>query len=396
MTRFSSAISSVRTRIYFTLCAYCAIQLFGNIALCSGLIIPPADKLKMGMVDMLEDECIDSSDGYTYHWEIDCVEGYQLATSVFKRLAECDRKSTRIWLPAFLNRGGEIGVLVDALNSNSDRLGGLESTCEHWPEAPASVIDLTWKADYPFEAYEKETTPQIDAAIAATEAYVDKYLVKLGLCPFTQSVQRSAMGLESVGVKEGPVIVKHCADTKSSDLATPAAVMAAMYWEGVTEIIERPEEEVATHLLLAPSCYDADFMAFCKSCDSLIEKTVRLSPGSVGRVWFHPEYNLDKLGPSTGGHAPPIEEIEGLIDNYIGTNPSLIKPEFADMTRAHDKTRWTPHATINLLRTSQLMAAKDKEDRGKLFARNVLSYLKGEKAGILDTMKSIVSPVPVE
>lgn len=74
----------------------------------------------------------------------------------------------------------------------------------------------------------------------------------------------------------------------------------------------------------------------------------------------------------------------------------MSKPDFADMTRAHDKTRWTPHATINLLRTSQLMAAKDKEDRGKVFARNIFSFLKGEKTGIIDTMKSIVSPVLVE
>ena len=125
-------------------------------------------------------------------------------------------------------------------------------------------------------------------------------------------------------------------------------------------------------------------MSFCKSCDNLIEKTVRLSPGSVGRVWFHPSYDLDKVGPSTGGHAPPVEEIEGLIDNYINTNPGLglDKPDFEDMTRAHDKTRWTPHATINLLRTSQLKAAKDKEDRGKVFARNIFSFLKGVSSWI--------------
>jgi len=398
----SSAISlnkiskAMHTHVFMAGTIFVALQLLGNFNFCNGLILPPADKLRMGMVDMLEDECIDSSEGFNYHWEIDCVEGYQLATSVFKRLAECDRKCTRIWLPSFLNRAGEVGVLVDALNSNSDRLGGLESTCQHWPDVPASVIDLTWKADYHYEAYEKESTSQINSAIAATESYVDKFLVKLGLCPFTQSVHRSAIGLESVGVKEGPVIVKHCADTVSSKLATPAAVMAAMYWEGVTEIIERPEEEVSTHLLLAPSCYDDDFVSFCKSCDNLLEKTVRLSPGSVGRVWFHPHYDLDKVGQSTGGHAPPVGEIEGLIDNYLSTNPSMSKPDFADMTRAHDKTRWTPHATINLLRTSQLMAAKDKEDRGKVFARNIFSFLKGEKTGIIDTMKSIVSPVLVE
>jgi len=389
-------LQDVQGHVFLVITIFSTIQLIGNAGLCNGLILPPADKIKMGMVDMLEDECWDASDGFNYHWEIDCVEGYQLATSVFKRLAECERKSTKIWLPSFLNRAGEIGVLVDALNSNSDRLGGLESTCEHWPEVPASVIELTWKADYPFEAYEKESKSQVDSAIEATETYVDKFLVKLGLCPFTQSVHRSAIGLESVGVKEGPVIVKHCADTESSEFATPAAVMAAMYWEGVTEIIERPEEEVSTHLLLAPSCYDDDFVSFCKSCDNLLEKTVRLSPGSVGRVWFHPYYDLDKVGGSKGGHAPPVGEIEGLIDNYISTNPSMSKPDYTDITRAHDKTRWTPHATINLLRTSQLRAAKDKEDRGKVFAKNIFSFLKGEKTGILDTMKSIVTPVPVE
>jgi len=353
--------------------------------LCVGLILPPADKIKMGMVDALQEECIDASGAdFKYHWEIDVTDGYQLATTVFKRLAECDKESTKIWLPAFLNRGGEVDTLVSALNSNSDRLGGLESTTQNWPEVPATVIEFTWKADFPYEIYEKESKVVVDSAVKATEAYVEKYLVKLGLCPFTQSVQRSAMGLESEGVKEGPVIIKHCANTESSKSATPAAVMSAMYWEGVTEMIEMPENEVATHLLVAPSCYDDDFVAFTRCCDNLIEKTVKLSPGSVGRVWFHPNYDLQKVGRSIGGHAPPVEEIEGLIDNYIHINPNAgDKPDFVDMTRAHQKTRWTPHATINLLRTSQLKAAKDKEDRGKVFARNVFSILKGEKMGIL-------------
>jgi hypothetical protein len=133
-----------------------------------------------------------------------------------------------------------------------------------------------------------------------------------------------------------------------------------------------------------------------------------LSRGIVGRVWFHPKYSLqdvERAGTSRGGHAPPLEELRFLFDKNSMTRPS---PD--DMARANDKTRQTPHATINLLRTgksyecmdaflfvlllivliyvsiiffkAQLKAAESKdtkENRSKTFIRNVVRILEDEK-----------------
>eukprot|EP00592_Proboscia_alata_P022101 CAMPEP_0194421708 /NCGR_PEP_ID=MMETSP0176-20130528/20959_1 /TAXON_ID=216777 /ORGANISM="Proboscia alata, Strain PI-D3" /LENGTH=338 /DNA_ID=CAMNT_0039229999 /DNA_START=212 /DNA_END=1228 /DNA_ORIENTATION=- len=331
----------------------------------------------MGLKDELIEECEDTSydDIFEPIMEFDVTEGYQLATSVFSHLAACDRKATQIWLPQFRNRGGEIERLTSVLNDNSDRLGGLFADFQHWPEVPASMVEFQWSDETNQQSYEKETPDETETAVRNTHDYVDNHLCGLGLCPFTKSMKRAAIGLDSVGVREGPVIVRHSADVISSTSTSPAAVTAAMYWQGVSEIIEQPETSVATHLLVAPKCYDDDFKSFFKTCDNLIEKTVILSPGSVGRVWFHPKYKLSEVGYTSGGHAPPLHEIDGLFDTYVAENPQAERPDEENMAKAHDKTRWTPHATINLLRAKQLKAATDNRNRARVFPRNILKLL---------------------
>jgi len=85
-------------------------------------------------------------------------------------------------------------------------------------------------------------------------------------------------------------------------------------------------------------------------------------------VWFHPEYKLDDVSYLSGGHAPPISEVESLMSSYLLEHPDATKPETDDLKRGHDLTRWTPHATINLMRPKQLNKAKDNdrnENRGE-------------------------------
>lgn len=343
----------------------------------SALILPPLDKIKMGMTSMLMEDCEDESEDCNFVWELDVTHGYQVARRVFETLAENGREDSKIWFPSFKNHQGETDRLAKALNENSALLGGLQVNCEHWPEVPATVLELSWSEDqFSEKNYAKESESTVVAAIKNTEDYVNDYISGLGLCPFTQSMERSAIGLENVGVHEGPVGIKHAANLPSCETTTPAAVMAALYWQGVTEIIERPETEVSTFLLIAPSCYDDDFEKFYTTCGSLIEQTTMLAPGSVGRVWFHPKYCLKQVGGEPkGGHAPPISEVEDLFDLYLAENISTARPEREEMEFAHDKTRWTPHATINLLRSTQLKRAKDNKMRAKIFPLNVLRVL---------------------
>ena len=57
------------------------------------------------------------------------------------------------------------------------------------------------------------------------------------------------------------------------------------------------------------------------------------------------------------------------LRSYLAEHPGAEKPSPEGLARAHDKTRWTPHPTINLLRPRQLNIAKEvdvKEKRAKV------------------------------
>lgn len=70
--------------------------------------------------------------------------------------------------------------------------------------------------------------------------------------------------------------------------------------------------------------------------------------------------------------------VKGFVEKY---NTDSILDEAA-IAHANDAVRWTPHATINLLRRSQLTAAKTLEAAASnskpnaIYARNVLRIIK--------------------
>jgi hypothetical protein len=346
------------------------------------LILPPVDRIRMGLFESecLEDECREASEGFQFYYEIDVEKEYQLGASVFKRIAQCNREPTKMWFPKCLNRQGEIDKLTATLNDNSNRLGGLQASCEHWHESPASVISITWDEDVGEDVYVPETPDVVELASQNTEAYVMNKVGKLGLCPYTKSMTRAAIGLEGVGVKEGPVIIRHAANAVDFPAkASPAAVMCAMYWQGVQELLERPEEEVATLLLVAPAVYDNDFSAFHQTCDNLIEKSITLLSGSIGRVWFHPTYELAQVGESTGGHTVPLSVVERYMDEFLLDHPGVQRPSPEEMKIGHDLSRRSPNAMINLLRGPQLKKAQAKEKNHKhIYAKNIVTLLEEE------------------
>ena len=150
-----------------------------------------------------------------------------------------------------------------------------------------------------------------------------------------------------------------------------------------------PEEEVATSLLLAPAVYDNKFVEFAAVCDDLIEASVQVVHADqiVGRAWFHPNYNAACVGHNTiiPGHALPATMVQGFIDTTM--SESTGRPSLERVAQANDAVRWTPHATINLLRRSQLNAAKQVEASSTnkkpnaIYARNVVKILADQKLG---------------
>jgi len=199
--------------------------------------------------------------------------------------------------------------------------------------------------------------------------------------------------LESAKVSPGPVRVRHCLKnirTKKTIEGVPltfsaAAVLSSNFWKCVTELATIPEEKVATSLLVAPSVYDKDFREFVATCDELIEPSLKAVGADeiVGRAWFHPRYNSTDVGHSTilPGHAIPTKVVQSFISELSKDKESQPNLNLKDIQRGNDAVRWTPHATINLLRRSQLRTAKEVEAKqlnskpDAIYVRNVLKML---------------------
>lgn len=75
------------------------------------------------------------------------------------------------------------------------------------------------------------------------------------------------------------------------------------------------------------------------------------------------------------GHALPSSMVQDFVDQYYDGDDAFCSRK--SLARANDAVRWTPHTTINLLRRSQLTAAKKVEAASAnkkpnaVYARNV-------------------------
>jgi hypothetical protein len=359
------------------------------------MMFPPKDRIRMGQLDDLEEECREATHasdanggeqaGAVFCWESQVEREHELANSVFGILARTDAGGSArdVWLPRCLNRQGEVERLCGAINRNSRRLGRAEASALHWPDAPATCVRIRWRGGPevdPRHLYRPEPESAVQRSLQDTRDYVNEKLSRHGLCPFTKSTERAAIGLEHKGIREGPVVIRHASHLPGlAKTTTNAAVACAMYWQGVADMLSTDEADAATYLLVPPSAYDSDFAEFCAVCDDLIEKSVVLLDGLVGRVWFHPLYSLEEVGKSTGGHTVPLGVARSYMDEYLLKHPGAEPPSEEELARGHDLTRRTPHATINLLRGDQIKKAEDSAGRFAVYAKNILTMLRLEK-----------------
>jgi hypothetical protein len=358
-------------------------------------MMPPSARWTLGQGDALKQDCLQQSKsekGTTVTWEQDLVDcDYRLATRVFEIILSGEPAT--MWLPK-LDQGQKFRPLVQVLNDNSERLGGLCVTTSSWPQSPATKLQISWSCssnnnkNAPTNDDDDESS--IQSSIQATNVWVEKILCGLGLCPYTASLQRAAVGLESVGVKEGPIEIRHSSAPSLEKCVAPrpsATILAHAFWQGVTELASQSEQDVATLLILAPKVYDSEFLEFAATFDRLIEPSVQVTGAEriVGRAIFHPLYDSTLIGHENQvlpGHALPERMVEGFVDQYWEGDDKTTKPDLESIANANNAVRWTPHATINLLRRSQLTASKEAEAASPnkrpnwIYARNVLRILK--------------------
>ena len=275
-----------------------------------------------------------------------------------------------IWLPKMKGREATrmLSGLVDVINDNTKRLGGWSATFETWPITPTTGIVVSLGESRRPPIFSNTCTAQQRDAIDAMELWVNNTLGRLGLCPYTASMTRAAIGLDSVGVSSGPVVVRHTMPTSLSNkndisiAPTDAVILGASFWTAVVDLARRPETEIATFLLVAPPTYDDNFAEFISTCDNLLERSCKAVAADevIGKAWFHPKYNSSIVGQDTilPGHALPAEMVKAFVDKYFGDVGGL---DLAAVSRANDAVRHTPHATVNLLRRAQLRASKEAE-----------------------------------
>ena len=355
-------------------------------------------------------------------WERDATNGLEVAAALFRSIARSvvptapapeescptiSTTTTTVWLPS----AGEdvstaVSDLCDVVNRNSARLGNVTASARFWPKAPATGIALTREETFPLRPaapVPMESGVDVDGAVRATKLWVDGTLGRMGLCPFTRSMSRAAVGLEGESVSEGPVVVHHACGVigpsrpRGSDGFVPvpdAALLASAFWEGVLGLANLKESEVSTLLIVAPPSYDDDFVEFVGTCDELLEMASRAAGADevIGKAWFHPRYETSTVGHSTvlPGHALPPDMVEGFVDRYFregGVGVGGQRPCRSSISQANDEVRHTPHATVNLLRRTQLRAAKAAEAKSPVkrpnavYARNVLRIISEWRKG---------------
>jgi hypothetical protein len=346
------------------------------------LMIPPSLRIKFGGEEALRLDCetfSKSLQSLSFHWALDVTQGYQVPTIIFQIMSNFTENLSTIWFPNF-GDSDSLEAMASVISANSNLLQGIQITTQLWPTAPCHGIQIS--SSNRIENIPSETDQRI--AIQATEAWVDNVLCGLKLCPHTLSLSRAAVGLEAASIPIGPIGIR---TTPPSSRVASAILITASFWTCVTELMTTPESDLATILLLAPPEYDANFQEFIAVCDNLIEATIRVFKADewIGKAWFHPLYNCADIGHVTilPGHALPATMVQQfMIQAHQESEGKFQVPAFSDIAQANDEVRRTPHATINLLRRSQLQAAKRIEASSpnkkpnSIYVRNVNKILK--------------------
>jgi len=261
-------------------------------------------------------------------------------------------------------------------------LGLKEAEAGLYPSAPAPYICIEFADPCFQERQASESKNQGDKwqAKSSTEDWINNFLGKYRLCPYTSSVTRAAVGLSSVNVPVGQVHVS-VVETDRNQLRVAKLISA--FWSEVVLLIQ-PSQKIATSLVVFPE-YDEEFEAFVDVCDNIIEPTVAATQSTdfIGRAWFHPGYEADAVGHTDviAGHAVPHRMVELFYAKSLNSSKHTESQlDYDAIAKANDKVRHTPHATINILRRSQLLAAGeyekslgDKKPRANsIYVRNAL------------------------
>jgi hypothetical protein len=334
-----------------------------------------------------------SSNSVSFRWDPHIRESYMVADAIFQEIAQVSRerhanndqhtramKNQLVLSFPSMARPEDLVKVSEILQSEKcKQLLGLESACaDLFPSSPAPYLRIKFSTSIErSQELDDQRVSDVDtpaaSARSATNNWINNFLGKYRLCPYTSSVTRAAVGLSSVGVPVGGVHVRVAStNTENSRIRNynklKAAELVSSFWSEVVTLMNSTQEQWSTSLVVFPE-YDIDFKAFADVCDSIVEPMVvaTQSQDFIGRAWFHPKYDADAIGHSEviAGHAVPHKMVEGFMKSLHSTSGFNGQglTDYKLLSQANNRIRQTPHATINILRRAQLNAAGEYESR---------------------------------
>lgn len=193
---------------------------------------------------------------------------------------------------------------------------------------------------------------------AALRQFVDRMVIGEQACPYTQTVDLAATGLEARGVTPGPVAYRFSP-------TTDCCGALASFWTSVCELSSFAESDLSTTVLSLPgiaSGVDEKSHTRFATVMELVSRNLCLYRGDdvFGLVHFHPAYDRDAIVPvdkPAYGHLPPRSWLKPMM-RHMNTNTEEERNAMTDHDLAmSDYQRKSPHTAINILRASQLNAA---------------------------------------
>ena len=121
-----------------------------------------------------------------------------------------------------------------------------------------------------------------------TKAWVNRLLVKLGVCPFTKSDSKSGQGLRDLGVPVANIMYRHSAAL--SEASDDVYLLMADTWDAISDMVAARPTGVSSILLSAPG-YDDNFELWAGPIFAMLETCVGSLQAEemIGVVCFHPQ-----------------------------------------------------------------------------------------------------------
>jgi len=230
----------------------------------------------------------------------------------------------------------------------------------------------------------------------ALKSFIDRVVVNLEACPYTKSVDISAVGLENRGVTPGPVGYRFSP-------TTDACMTMSVFWNCICEMTGSPDENLSSIMLSLPGIGqggDPEVHARFAAVVEIVGRYLCLYRGdaSFGLVHFHPAYDRSSINPIDGasyGHLPPMSWLRAMLK--MAGHEAEAESFTDDEVALSNYQRRAPHTSINILRMNQVNAAAgpksivdldlgngriEKASGITLYSRNAIRMVKSGKEGL--------------